>query len=92
MDRNLSDDIIITALFKRLTTYRLPRLLELEKRVSAGETLNEFDMVFLETVFSDAQYIFPLADKHPEHQEIVSKIIQMYSDITKKALENQRTS
>lgn len=90
MDKNPADEIVITALAKRFNEERYPRALHLEKRVNAGETLTEHDMVFLETVLNDAKYILRLSDKYPEYQEIMTKVIQMYSDITKKALENEK--
>lgn len=90
MDKNPADEILITALAKRFNEERYPRALELEKKVSRGETLNEHDMVFLETVLNDAKYILRFSDKYPEYQDIMTKVVQMYSDITKMALENEK--
>jgi len=89
MDQNSEDDITITTLLKRFTDIRLPKAHELEKKVLAGEKLSNSEMAFLDSVFKDAQYILRLSDKHPEYQGIVSKAIQLYSDITQKALENE---
>lgn len=90
MDKNPEDDIVISALIKRFTEIRLPRALDIEKQVLAGKTLNQFDLAFLDMIFQDAQYIFKLSDKYPEYQEMVAKTIQLYKDITAKALENEK--
>ncbi len=92
MDKNSEDDIVITALLKRFTEHRLPQAREIEKKVFAGKKLNESELTFLETVFNDAKYIMRLSDKHPEYQEIMSKAIQLYKDITQKALENEKNN
>lgn len=89
MDKNPADEIVIDALFKRFTEHRFPRVQNLEKRVNAGETLNDSDVVFLDTVFKDAQYILRLTDKYPQYQEFMTKVIKIYSDVTQKALENE---
>ncbi len=91
MDIDPEDEIIITALLKRFTNARLPKALALEKRVLAGEQLNNLDMAFLDMVFHDAQYILRYSDKYPEFQEIVSKAIEVYTTITQKALENEKS-
>lgn len=92
MDKNPEDDIVISALLNRFTNHRLPRAQSLEKKVFAGEKLTDSELTFLETVFRDAQYIFQLSDKHPEYQEMMTKVIQLYTDITQKALENEKAN
>ncbi|MFI4937723.1 MAG: hypothetical protein ACHQJ6_04350 [Candidatus Berkiellales bacterium] len=92
MDKTPEETIVITALLKRFNEQRLPRALELKDKVFAGEKLNDSDLMFLETVFKDAQYILKYSDKFPEYQSIVSKGLQLYSDITQKALENEKKS
>ena len=90
MDKDPTDDIIITAMLKRFTDHRLPKVLDLEKKVLKGEKLNNLDITFLDAVFKDAQYVLPFTDKYPEYQDIVSKVLKLYSDITEKALENEK--
>ncbi len=90
MDKKTVDNIAVTAMLKRFTEQRLPRALDLEKKVSAGEKLNDSDLEFLEVVFNDAQHALQFTDQHPEYREIFLKALQMYSDITKNALENEK--
>jgi hypothetical protein len=41
-------------------------------------------------VFDDAGTAQALADKHPEFQPLVARLISLYSEITSKALENEQ--
>ena len=59
------DPGVIHALVERLNTQRLPRALDLKKKVDAGETLGEYDMNFLESVFHDAETLKPLMNRNP---------------------------
>lgn len=90
MDKHSADDReMITALAKQFSEQHFPRAMKIKKRVFSGEKLSDFDLAFLEKIFKDAKYILRFADKHPEHQELVAKALQMYTDITEKALENE---
>lgn len=90
MDKNPADEIAITAMMKRFAEQRLPRAMQLKKKVSEGGTLNDTEMMFLETVFNDAKYVLPFSDKYPEYQELVTKAIDIYTEITQQALNNQK--
>ena len=43
-----------------------------------------------EEVFADATRTRQLVERHPEHQELVARIISLYSDITARGLENEK--
>lgn len=90
MSKDPADEIVISALIKRFTDQRLPRALEIEKRVLTGKTLTDSDLSFLELVLKDAKYILQFSDKYPQYQELVSKGVQLYTDITQKALKNEK--
>jgi len=83
---------VIQVVAERLEKLRLPRALELKERVDRGEVLNDLDISFLEEVFHDTAQIKPYLDKHPEWQDLAGRMIQLYSDITTKALENQKSA
>ena len=91
MSDDSKDAGVIAVLVDRLNKQRLPRALELKERVDGGETLNEFDIEFLEEVFSDANSMKPLLDRHPEYEELAAKVVGLYHDITSKALENEKS-
>jgi hypothetical protein len=80
----------IQALLERLEKFRLPRALAVQKRVDAGERLTDDDLAFLKRVFTDAQAVQPMVAKHPEYQTLVARLISLYDDITRKALDNEK--
>ena len=90
MTRSSEDTGVILALMQRFNEQRLPETLALKKRVEQGECLSERDIAFLEKVFSDANHVMPLIDKHPKLQPIASRAISLYKEITEKALENEK--
>lgn len=87
-----ADQGMLAVLIDRMEKQRLPRALALKEKVDQGETLDDFDLSFLEDVFTDAANIKPLLARHPEHQELVGKVTALYREITEKALDNQRRS
>ncbi len=82
---------MLAVLIERFETQRLPRALDLKEKVDKGGRLDDFDLAFLEDVFSDSQEIQPLIERHPEHQEIAAKMMGLYREITEKALANERS-
>lgn len=82
---------MLAVLIERFETQRLPRALDLKEKVDKGERLDDFDLAFLEDVFSDSQEIQPLIERHAEHQEIAAKMMGLYREITEKALANERS-
>jgi hypothetical protein len=84
------DQGVIHTLVERFNTQRLPRALDIKKKVDAGEALDEHDMQFLEGVFRDIETIKPLVNRHPEYQQLVASSIRLYKEILDKAVENEK--
>jgi hypothetical protein len=90
MTDSTGDAGTIQVLLERLNTRRLPRALRMREKVDRGETLDDYDLTFLRQVFEDANQAQILVSKHPELNSLVSKLIDLYHHITKKALENEQ--
>lgn len=90
MNESSTDAGVVTALLQRLSTHRLPRALALKEKVDQGGLLDDVDIEFLQRVFSDTNKLKSLMDRHPEHQDLVARIISLYSDITARGLENEK--
>ena len=80
----------IQVLLQRLNEIRLPKALDLKKKVDRGEKLDDYDIKFLETVLADATQAQGLVNKHPEFKTLVGKLFGLYSEITTRALENEQ--
>ena len=80
---------VLAVIVKRMEEQRLPRALELKDKVDQGGLLDDADIDFLERVFADSSELKPLLARHPEHQDLAARIMNLYLAITTKALENE---
>jgi hypothetical protein len=83
---------VIQSLITRFEKQRLPRLLQLKKKVDEGEPLSELDIGFMDQVTHDAQQSRSLFDRHPEWHKFCSEVIHLYEEIIEKALNNEKHS
>ena len=90
MTESSNDAALIQVLVDRLEKHRLPVALELKEKVDRGEVLNDREIEYLEEVLGDVDQLKPLLDRHPEWQELAARMTRLYSEITTKALENER--
>jgi hypothetical protein len=92
MSEESADQGVIQVVVDRMEKLRLPTALQLLDKVNAGETLNDLDLAFLDNVFQDAQKIKGMLDKYPAWQPLAARMINLYNEITTKALENEQGS
>jgi len=78
---------VAAVIIERLEKERLPRALDLKAKVEAGGRLDDMDIAFLERVFADSE---DLLDRHPEYNELASRMMRLYQEITARGLENEK--
>jgi hypothetical protein len=81
----------LAVLAKRMVEERLPKALAMKARVDKGEVLNDADLAFLDEVVAGAQQNWGLL-KDPRVLEIAGRMVQLYKEITEKALENEKAT
>ena len=79
---------IIEVVLERMEKQRLPRLLAMKEKVDNGDSLEDHELDFLEQAITDGRKLLPLIDKHPEYQPLAAQVIELYKDISDKALQN----
>lgn len=82
----------IQVLLHRFNTYRLPYALQLEAQVDRGERLSEYEIRFLKKVVEEGAHACRLAAKHAKYEAMVSQATSLFSEILRKALENERAA
>ena len=92
MSSESADKGLIAVLMKRFEERRLPRALDIRKRVENGECLSEVDIAFLNKVLEDSREITRLAEKYPDYRKLYSQRAALFGEITQKALEYEEKS
>ena len=89
MTTDSNDAGVIQALLDRFNSQRLPRAMELKTKVDAGGRLENFEIDYLADVLADIRSLKGLIDRHPEYEPLVIKGMNLYTEITEKALANE---
>jgi hypothetical protein len=84
------DTATIQALLDRLLKFRLPRTLDIKRRVDGGERLSESDMAFLKNALEDADDGQKYIVRNPELHALGAQIVQLFDEIVRKASENEK--
>ena len=83
---------LFVAVMDRFNKQRLPRLLKMKEKVDRGGTLDEQELALLKEAIAEAKAGEPFAEKHPSVKRIITQAQDLYSHITAKALENEKSA
>lgn len=92
IDPTLKDEGTIAVLLLELNEEHLPRARRLLEKVNQGEKLSDGDIRFLTQVCDDATSNPLLVKRHPEYRALISRIMDLYTEIIIKGLENEKLS
>lgn len=77
------------AMLAKLEHQTLPRTLDIKRRVDAGQKLSENDVAFLETVLKGLDRDKSAVERDPKWESLYTRLVDLYYQITRKALENE---
>lgn len=89
-DQSNMDAGTIAALMVRFKEARLPRTQGLLDKVNAGQKLDDADIGFLKRVYNDSRSLRPLIERNPEYLGMITKYVDLYSEIVSKAVELEK--
>ena len=89
MENETEDHGVLAAIVERIEEQDLPRAIDLKDKLDQGGVLDDMDIAFLERVLADADELRPLLYRHPEHQALAARLMDLYHAITTLALKNE---
>ena len=90
MEQSKKDAGTIAALMLRLKETRLPRAKRLLDKISGGDTLSDSDIQFLKRVYEDSRSNQSLVKRNPEYHGLITRFIDLYTEIITRGLENEK--
>ena len=89
MENETQDHGVLAVIVERIEEQDLPRALDLKDKLDQGGVLDDMDIGFLERVLTAVEELKPLLDRHPEHQALAARLMDLYHAITTQALKNE---
>jgi hypothetical protein len=90
MEQSQKDRGSIIALMERLVEIDLPRARRLLDRVNAGLALRDTDIEFLKRLYEDSERNEGLVERNPAYQAVFTRSFELYTEIIRKGLENEK--
>ena len=93
MDRPTSEEVeagIIAVLLARAVKQRIPNALAIKRHLDNGERISDHDLNYMLDILSHSYDNQAIVDRHPELQEVTMKLVTIYVEICRKALENEQ--
>lgn len=78
------------ALLAKLEQQVLPKTLGIRRRIDAGERLTDSDIAFLDSVLKGLSRDKAKVEDNPKWNKLYTRLIDLYNQITRKALENEQ--
>ena len=88
-DRELG---IVQAVLKDFNENKLPRVLDIKRRVDNGEKINSDDINLLDDLIEMSQGSEKFVEDHPDFAELIVRAADLYHYISSKALEIEKSS
>lgn len=92
MGRSQKEAGMIAVLTLHMRQSRLPRARRMLDKVDRGATLSENDIDFLTRVLRDVRVNQSLVNGHADFRKFMHELIDLYSEIVRKAVENEKKS
>lgn len=90
IEQTKKDAGTIAALMLRLKETRLPRAKQLLEKVKGGDRLSDGDIRFLKRVYEDNRSSQSLLKRNPEYYGLITRFIDLYTEIITRGLENEK--
>ena len=87
------DKAMIAVLLERMDKQRLPRLIDIREKLDQDQKLDSYDIEFLDEVLNDTrenEHYVKNADE--DLKTLFMKVVNLYTEIMEKALENEKKS
>ena len=84
------DDATVQVLLERLVKFRLPRTLDIKQRVDAGERLTDSELGLPDEHAGRCAARGAGRGASPEIHALGAQIVQLYDEIARKAVENEK--
>ena len=84
-----TDQGVIYVVIEHFARHLYPRALEMQRKLEAGGRLTDSEVEHVEQVIEDAKLLRPLVERHPEHHELAEAVLELYTNIARRAWQNE---